>query len=617
MTARLPQPGQDNGVWGEILNDYLSVEHNADGSLKIRTEGIPATIADGSITASKLSSSVNSYLASAQTAVQSVNGKSGQSVTLAASDISGVVQTTRTVSAGTGLTGGGDLSSNRSLSVVDDTTTQKVELAKGGTLTGTRKRINLIEGSNVTITTSDDAANNKVDVTIASAGGAGSSVAYRANYPIATHGRSDFYGALYAASAGTGQLSRTFHKLAVDAKWVRLCYANQFKNDSNGSSVTDSITVEAVAERTNSEPLRVRFNNGQTTVTIPPYGMVYSDPIPLFRRANDNSTPFLRVRTLVSGNSWPRYSYPNTYDNYVSQSTGEYSATTTLSTLQNKITTAGTITGITTNTTDLIYYPSKIVAAESVIPTRAAIALIGDSIMAGASGRADDGFGHRAIAENYAWASFALAGEQAYSFQYINGELGRWQQLQGFTHAICNYGINDLTVNATTSNNDSTVKSSLIKIWDQLSAGGIKTWQTTITPRSNDGNGVSGSTPNVVPFGSYNAESSLDPAVSAARHASRIAVNDWIRDGAPLNSTTLAAAAIGASGGSIVRAGAAGHPLSGYIEVADTVETSRNSGLWNASYVSSDYLHPTNAGHDVMAVPVAATISSYFNTTLT
>jgi hypothetical protein len=32
--ARLPTPGSDNGVWGTILNDFLSVEHNADGTLK-------------------------------------------------------------------------------------------------------------------------------------------------------------------------------------------------------------------------------------------------------------------------------------------------------------------------------------------------------------------------------------------------------------------------------------------------------------------------------------------------------------------------------------------------------------------------------------------------------
>lgn len=93
--SRLPTVGRDNGNWGAILNDYLSQEHNPDGSLKIRTDGtLSSGIADGSITASKLSPTVNNYLASAQTAVQTVNGKSGTSVTLAASDISGVATLT-------------------------------------------------------------------------------------------------------------------------------------------------------------------------------------------------------------------------------------------------------------------------------------------------------------------------------------------------------------------------------------------------------------------------------------------------------------------------------------------------------------------------------------------
>ncbi|HEX3568555.1 MAG TPA: hypothetical protein VHT70_02665 [Candidatus Saccharimonadales bacterium] len=37
--SRLPTPGSDNNQWGTILNDFLQVEHNADGSLKIRSDG--------------------------------------------------------------------------------------------------------------------------------------------------------------------------------------------------------------------------------------------------------------------------------------------------------------------------------------------------------------------------------------------------------------------------------------------------------------------------------------------------------------------------------------------------------------------------------------------------
>jgi hypothetical protein len=32
--TRLPSPGGDSGQWGNILNDFLSQEHNADGTFK-------------------------------------------------------------------------------------------------------------------------------------------------------------------------------------------------------------------------------------------------------------------------------------------------------------------------------------------------------------------------------------------------------------------------------------------------------------------------------------------------------------------------------------------------------------------------------------------------------
>lgn len=36
--SRLPQPGADQGVWGDILNDFLLREHTPDGALKIRAD---------------------------------------------------------------------------------------------------------------------------------------------------------------------------------------------------------------------------------------------------------------------------------------------------------------------------------------------------------------------------------------------------------------------------------------------------------------------------------------------------------------------------------------------------------------------------------------------------
>ena len=35
--SRLPTPGQDNGTWGIVLNDYLGVARKATGDLTLLT----------------------------------------------------------------------------------------------------------------------------------------------------------------------------------------------------------------------------------------------------------------------------------------------------------------------------------------------------------------------------------------------------------------------------------------------------------------------------------------------------------------------------------------------------------------------------------------------------
>jgi hypothetical protein len=58
--SRLPSPGGDANIWGQLLNDFLSVEHNTDGTLK--------AIQDGSV-------------------VQTINGKTGGAISLTAADV--------------------------------------------------------------------------------------------------------------------------------------------------------------------------------------------------------------------------------------------------------------------------------------------------------------------------------------------------------------------------------------------------------------------------------------------------------------------------------------------------------------------------------------------------
>jgi hypothetical protein len=111
--ARLPTPGADDGTWGDILNDFLDVAHAADGSLDSNVVDT-AQIQNGAVTNAKLdtatqtqlaqgaaayqkpaggipktdlTSSVQTSLDTADSAVQSVNSKTGASITLTASDI--------------------------------------------------------------------------------------------------------------------------------------------------------------------------------------------------------------------------------------------------------------------------------------------------------------------------------------------------------------------------------------------------------------------------------------------------------------------------------------------------------------------------------------------------
>ena len=85
--ARLPQPGGDDGQWGDILNEYLSQSLKSDGRLKdntvtanviapnsitnaaIASDAVnAASIANGSITETLLSSDVQAKLNTASSA---------------------------------------------------------------------------------------------------------------------------------------------------------------------------------------------------------------------------------------------------------------------------------------------------------------------------------------------------------------------------------------------------------------------------------------------------------------------------------------------------------------------------------------------------------------------
>jgi hypothetical protein len=79
--SRLPTPGSDNDIWGNLLNDFLVNAHNVDGSLKPIARGLLDTSTQDSL------AKADSALQTAAQLVQSVDGQTG------AVNLSGIYET--------------------------------------------------------------------------------------------------------------------------------------------------------------------------------------------------------------------------------------------------------------------------------------------------------------------------------------------------------------------------------------------------------------------------------------------------------------------------------------------------------------------------------------------
>jgi hypothetical protein len=164
--ARLPQPGSDNGVWGDILNDFLTVSHATDGTIKAGAVGTPA-MQDQSVTNAKLASGAGAdgqvltkdsgsaggfvwtSVAGSPDATTSTKGLiqlagdlAGTAASPTVPGLTSKASTSTTITAGTGLTGGGDLSANRTLAVSFGTTAGTAAPGDDTRITGAEQTIN-------------------------------------------------------------------------------------------------------------------------------------------------------------------------------------------------------------------------------------------------------------------------------------------------------------------------------------------------------------------------------------------------------------------------------------------------------------------------------------------
>lgn len=150
---------------------------------------------------------------------------------------------------------------------------------------------------------------------------------------------------------------------------------------------------------------------------------------------------------------------------------------------------------------------------------------------------------------------------------------------------VCGLGVNDIGAGRSLAQ----IKSDMLGLWlaakAQLPLAG-RVFQTTITPSCT-------STDSFATTANQIAAQNFSTSGSGTREQ----LNDWLRDGAPLLSG--APAAIGANGA--LRSGSASHPLHAVMDMADAVESARNSGKWRvdgtAGKWTADGLHPSNFAH--------------------
>lgn len=230
------------------------------------------------------------------------------------------------------------------------------------------------------------------------------------------------------------------------------------------------------------------------------------------------------------------------------------------------------------------------------------VGLCGDSITAGTG---DGTSGGVASAGPGGWAVRALSadGQTGRSLPLIpcvqQGEpsetaanwatpLARRQRLAVFDSAqISNVwvllGTNDVGVG-----NLATVQANLISIWTLFHNRGVRVFGHTLPPKTTSTDSWA-TTQNQTPFSS---------------EATRVALNRWLRDGAPMLPSGTPALT-GSTSGGVLRAGQSGHPLYLVSDIGGAVETAQDSGLWLANGTANAYtpdgFHPSALGAPLMA----------------
>lgn len=376
--------------------------------------------------------------------------------------------------------------------------------------------------------------------------------------PVASRG--NVYTSGLSNGTDTSMTSKTSHKAVHDITEVRLVYGNFYNAAGVETAGPNDISVKFAIQVT-TDTYRVRGTFGsKRTVVIEPGTRATSDPIPVDIKAGESFFVYTYVSVASAGMKWPQGLQTQSPESEGRVVGVDY-----------------TDTGTVTIGSFFSYAPMQLLGRPPKADT-ISLGGIGDSIMAGSGDSNTHGFWARGISGNMSEQRTAYAGEQASGFVRRDLSQYRLPLLASATHIVCELGINDVKGAVPLA----TLQAFILTIWNKAKRRAPKVYQTTLTPVST----------------STDAWATTGNQAVTANETVRVGFNNWVRAGAPIDPATGAAVAIGTSGALL--AGATNHPLAGHIELADTVETARNSGIWKAAH-TGDGTHPNVTGHTAMA----------------
>lgn len=221
------------------------------------------------------------------------------------------------------------------------------------------------------------------------------------------------------------------------------------------------------------------------------------------------------------------------------------------------------------------------------------VGIVGTSIADGTGAPALESY--PVVACKNAHLPYLILGRGGESMSILNGATHhavRYALLAMATDVISEHGVNDGISGGAAS--FATYQSRYATEWAALAAirTGMRVWQNTLPPSYNTSTDAWLTTTN----------QGVSPGNTV-----RLAVNAWLRDGAPYVSGSPAATSTsgasrcnvyGVTGALVTAAsGPAGHPLAGVFEVADAWESARDSGIWKADGTTGgkytgDGVHP-------------------------